>query len=158
MVRSSKANENMIPKLHIWTYISVLLYVHYCKVIRLIFILPTCSVLESFKMKRRTTNCYVIFKLRFLVFVVWIYSEPFVLACLINLMSRDYNIQELLNFWRIFLNTCYRKLMEKVVDSHENAKEAKRKIQAYKSKIVQAMNEETRDLMRRALEEVTNYF
>jgi hypothetical protein len=48
--------------------------------------------------------------------------------------------------------------MEKVVDSHENAKEAKRKIQAYKSKIVQAMNEETRDLMRRALEEVTNYF
>lgn len=45
--------------------------------------------------------------------------------------------------------------MEKVVDSHENAKEAKRKLQAYKSKIVQAMNEESRDLMQRALEEVT---
>jgi hypothetical protein len=44
--------------------------------------------------------------------------------------------------------------MEKVVDSHENAKEAKRKLQAYKSKIVQAMNEESRELMQRALEEV----
>jgi hypothetical protein len=44
--------------------------------------------------------------------------------------------------------------MDKVVSSHENAKEVKRQLQAYKSRIVQAMNEEYREMMQQALEEV----
>jgi len=55
----------------------------------------------------------------------------------------------------IFTFFLLRKLIETVVDSHENAKEAKRKMQVYKAKIVQAMNEESKELMQRALEEVS---
>ena len=43
--------------------------------------------------------------------------------------------------------------MEDVLDTHENAKEAKKKIQEYKASIVQQVTEESRELMRQALEE-----
>ncbi|ELU14229.1 hypothetical protein CAPTEDRAFT_191698 [Capitella teleta] len=46
-----------------------------------------------------------------------------------------------------------RELVEKVLDTHENAKEAKKKLQVYKAKIVQAVTEESRELMKQALEE-----
>lgn len=40
---------------------------------------------------------------------------------------------------------------------HENAREAKTKLQQYKAKVVQEMVEESRELMRQALEEVAQY-
>lgn len=46
-----------------------------------------------------------------------------------------------------------RKVVEDVLDSHENAKLAKKKLQEYKAKIVQEVSEESRELMRQALEQ-----
>lgn len=40
---------------------------------------------------------------------------------------------------------------------HENAREAKTRLQQYKAKIVQEMVEESKELMRQALEEVEQY-
>ena len=48
-----------------------------------------------------------------------------------------------------------RKLIEKVSDSHESAKTAKQQMQLYKAQIVQSMNEEHKEMMRRALDEVS---
>lgn len=47
-----------------------------------------------------------------------------------------------------------RSLVEMVMGGRENAKEAKKKLVQYKSKIVQEVNEESKELMRQALEEV----
>lgn len=47
-----------------------------------------------------------------------------------------------------------RSLVEMVLGGRENAKEAKKKLIQYKSKIVQEVNEESKELMRQALEEV----
>ncbi|KAF6035596.1 CFAP99 [Bugula neritina] len=46
-----------------------------------------------------------------------------------------------------------RSLVEMVLGGRENAKEAKKKLVQYKAKIVQEVNEESKELMRRALEE-----
>jgi hypothetical protein len=62
-------------------------------------------------------------------------------------LMNDYMEQKLVEEERM------RRLMEKVIDSHESAKEAKRQLQAYKAKIVQSMNEEQKELMQQALEE-----
>lgn len=48
-----------------------------------------------------------------------------------------------------------RSLVEMVLGGRENAKEAKKKLVQYKSKIVQEVNEESKELMRQALEEVS---
>lgn len=48
-----------------------------------------------------------------------------------------------------------RSLVEMVLGGRENAKEAKKKLIQYKSKIVQEVNEESKELMRQALEEVS---
>jgi len=48
-----------------------------------------------------------------------------------------------------------RSLVEMVLGGRENAKEAKKKLVQYKAKIVQEVNEESKELMRRALEEVS---
>lgn len=45
-------------------------------------------------------------------------------------------------------------LVETVLSGRENAKDAKKKLQQYKAKIVQEVNEESKELMRIALEEV----
>ena len=42
-----------------------------------------------------------------------------------------------------------------VLGGRENAKEAKKKLIQYKAKIVQEVNEESKELMRQALEEVS---
>ncbi len=42
------------------------------------------------------------------------------------------------------------------MEGHENAKEAKKKLQEYKAKMVAEVNEESQELMKRALEEVRN--
>lgn len=47
-----------------------------------------------------------------------------------------------------------RDLVEQVMNTHVGAKEAKVKLQEYKAKIVQEVNEESKELMRRALEQV----
>lgn len=47
-----------------------------------------------------------------------------------------------------------RSLVEMVMGGRENAKEAKKRLIQYKSKIVQEVNEESKELMRQALEEV----
>ncbi|XP_048798506.1 cilia- and flagella-associated protein 99 [Lagopus muta] len=46
-----------------------------------------------------------------------------------------------------------RELVEKVVEGHKNAKQAKLKLQKYKQQIVQEVCEENRELLRQALEE-----
>uniref|UniRef100_A0A8C2SQW5 Cilia and flagella associated protein 99 n=1 Tax=Coturnix japonica TaxID=93934 RepID=A0A8C2SQW5_COTJA len=46
-----------------------------------------------------------------------------------------------------------RELVEKVVEGHKNAKQAKLKLQKYKQQIVQEVAEENRELLRQALEE-----
>lgn len=46
-----------------------------------------------------------------------------------------------------------RSLVEDVMEGHENAKDAKKKLQEYKARVVQEVNEESQELMRRALEE-----
>ena len=46
-------------------------------------------------------------------------------------------------------------LVEMVLGGRENAKEAKKKLIQYKAKIVQEVNEESKELMRQALEEVS---
>lgn len=46
-----------------------------------------------------------------------------------------------------------RKMVEKVTAVHENARESKCRLQQYKARIVQSMMEESRELMRQALEE-----
>lgn len=46
-----------------------------------------------------------------------------------------------------------RDLVEQVMNTHVGAKEAKVKLQEYKAKIVQEVNEESKELMRRALEQ-----
>ncbi|XP_021250537.1 cilia- and flagella-associated protein 99 [Numida meleagris] len=51
-----------------------------------------------------------------------------------------------------------RELMEKVVEGHKNAKEAKLKLQKYKQQIVQEVCEENRELLRQALEEEEEKF
>ena len=48
-----------------------------------------------------------------------------------------------------------RKLIEKVSNSHESARNAKQQMQLYKAHIVQSMNEEYKDMMRQALDEVS---
>ena len=48
-----------------------------------------------------------------------------------------------------------RSLVEMVLGGRENAKEAKKKLVQYKAKIVQEVNEESKELMRQALEEVS---
>ncbi len=53
-------------------------------------------------------------------------------------------------------NVLYRQLVETVMEGHENAKEAKKKLQEYKAKMVAEVNEESQELMKRALEEVRN--
>ena len=45
-----------------------------------------------------------------------------------------------------------RALVEDVMAGHENAKQAKKSLQQYKSKIVQEVNEESKELMKQALE------
>ena len=40
------------------------------------------------------------------------------------------------------------------MEGHENAKEAKKKLQEYKAQIVAEVNEESKELMRQALEQV----
>lgn len=47
-----------------------------------------------------------------------------------------------------------RSLVEMVLSGRENAKDAKKKLVQYKAKIVQEVNEESKELMRVALEEV----
>lgn len=49
-------------------------------------------------------------------------------------------------------------MVEKVTAVHENARESKCRLQQYKARIVQSMMEESRELMRQALEEVTQPF
>ena len=44
------------------------------------------------------------------------------------------------------------------MEGHENAKEAKKKLQEYKAKMVAEVNEESQELMRRALEEVSLFW
>ncbi|KAL5022107.1 hypothetical protein ScPMuIL_001262 [Solemya velum] len=46
-----------------------------------------------------------------------------------------------------------RQLVENTMQGHKNTKNAKKKLQEYKQSIVQAVNEESRDLMQKALEE-----
>ena len=48
-----------------------------------------------------------------------------------------------------------RQLVETVMEGHENAKEAKKRLQEYKAKVVADVNEESKELMRVALEKVT---
>ena len=51
----------------------------------------------------------------------------------------------------MFWSLC-RALVEDVMAGHENAKQAKKNLQQYKSKIVQEVNEESKELMKQALE------
>ncbi|XP_041371252.1 cilia- and flagella-associated protein 99-like isoform X2 [Gigantopelta aegis] len=46
-----------------------------------------------------------------------------------------------------------KQLLENTMQGHKNAKEAKKKLQEYNQRIVQEVNEESRELMKRALEE-----
>lgn len=45
-------------------------------------------------------------------------------------------------------------LVENIIEGHENAKEAKLRLKKYKQSIVEQVNNESKALMRRALEEV----
>ena len=47
-----------------------------------------------------------------------------------------------------------RQLVETVLEGHENAKDAKKRLQEYKAKVVAEVNEESKELMRQALEQV----
>lgn len=49
-----------------------------------------------------------------------------------------------------------RSLVDTVMNGRENAKDAKKKLVQLKSKIVQEVNEESKELMRQALEEVSS--
>jgi len=49
----------------------------------------------------------------------------------------------------------YRKLIEKVSNIHDSAKYAKQQMQLYKADIVQSMNEEYKEMMQQALDEVS---
>uniref|UniRef100_H2ZPE0 Cilia- and flagella-associated protein 99 n=1 Tax=Ciona savignyi TaxID=51511 RepID=H2ZPE0_CIOSA len=46
-----------------------------------------------------------------------------------------------------------RKLVEQIIEGHHNAQDARLKLKEYKQKIVQEVNAESREMMRRALEE-----
>lgn len=46
-----------------------------------------------------------------------------------------------------------RRLVEETMLSHQNTKEARKKLQVYKAKLVQEVNRESQDIMKRALEE-----
>lgn len=46
-----------------------------------------------------------------------------------------------------------RRLVEETMQSHQNTKEARRKLQLYKQKLVQEVNKESQAIMKRALEE-----
>jgi len=57
------------------------------------------------------------------------------------------------NVW-VTLCLLHRKLIQKVCNSHDSARNAKQQMQLYKSQIVQSMSDEYKDMMQQALDEV----
>ena len=63
-------------------------------------------------------------------------------------------ISEIEPKWQGIFCSSSRQLVETVLEGHENAKDAKKRLQEYKAKVVAEVNEESKELMRHALEQV----
>jgi len=59
--------------------------------------------------------------------------------------------------WQIIVCFWHRKLIEKSKNSLNSARNAKQQMQLYKAQIVQSMNDEAKEMMRQALDEVSLY-